>query len=83
MEMQKNSELAVINTTKSSDCNSMCRRFYTVNEIAHYLGISNSTVRKWIRSAKIPFSRLNGGIRFDIQVIEQWAKKNSEKAING
>ena len=52
------------------------KRLFTVNEIATYLGFSVSTIRKWIRTGQIPFCRVNGGIRFDIQEVEKWVTKN-------
>lgn len=54
----------------------MERRFYAVDEIAVYLGVSGSAIRKWIRTGQIPFYRLNGAIRFDIQAIEKWTDKS-------
>ena len=35
-----------------------------------YLGVSPNTVRKWIRSGRIPFVKINGAIRFDEAKIE-------------
>ena len=52
------------------------KRFYTVDEIAIYLGFSASAIRKWIRLGGIPFCRINGGIRFDLRDIDKWTHKN-------
>ena len=54
---------------------SMERRYISVSETAVYLGLSIGAIRKWIRMRSIPFCRLNGAIRFDIQEIERWAHK--------
>jgi excisionase family DNA binding protein len=54
----------------------MNKRYYRVEEVADYLGFSVSGIRKWVRSGRIPFTRLNGGIRFDMQEIEKWASRN-------
>ena len=54
----------------------MEKRFYTVEDIAIYLGFSVSAIRKWIRQGGIPFWRINGGIRFDLQEIDKWTHKN-------
>jgi len=54
----------------------MEKRFYTVEEIAIYLGFSVSGIRKWIRLGSIPFCKINGGIRLDIQEINKWTHKN-------
>lgn len=56
----------------------MERRWFSVAEIAEYLGVSPNTIRKWIRTGKIPFCRLNGAIRFDINEIEQWTAKKKK-----
>ncbi len=57
----------------------MDKRFYNTKEIAAYLGFSISAIRKWIRTGQIPFCRINGGIRFDIQIIDKWASNNLPK----
>lgn len=58
----------------------MRRRFLSVNEVAEYLGLSQSAIRKWIRTGQIPFSRINGAIRFDIQKINEWTASRRVKA---
>jgi len=55
----------------------MNKRFYTVSEIAEYLGLSVSTVRKWIRTGQIPYCRMNSAIRFDIKKIDEWTENNN------
>ncbi len=57
----------------------MEKRFYTVSEIAEYLGFSVSAIRKWVRLGNIPFCHINGGIRFDIKEIEKWVQKNTQR----
>lgn len=51
------------------------KRFFNVPELANYLGFSTSAIRKWVRRGKIPFNKVNGGIRFDIERIEQWLER--------
>ena len=50
------------------------KRYYSVNEIAQYLGVSSAGIRKWIRCDCIPFIKINGAIRFDIEKISKWIK---------
>ena len=57
------------------------KRFLSVSEVADYLGFSVSAIRKWVRLGMIPFNKLNGGVRFDIEKIDQWAR-NTEHASN-
>ena len=53
------------------------KRFLNVPEVATYLGFSKSAIRKWIRQGTIPFNKVNGGIRFDMERINQWLQKHS------
>ena len=50
----------------------MEKRFLNVKEISEYLGFSDSAIRKWIRTGRIPFQKINGGIRFDIHAVDKW-----------
>ena len=52
------------------------KRFLSVPEVARYLGFSTSAIRKWVRLGLIPFCKVNGGIRFDIERINKWTEKN-------
>ena len=58
----------------------MEKRFYTVDEIAIYLGFSVSAIRKWVRLGTIPFSKINGGIRFNVEEIDVWIKKINKRS---
>jgi len=66
-------------TLKRGGAMSIEKRFLDVPEVATYLGFSNSAIRKWIRRGTIPFSKLNGGIRFDIERINQWASRHDTR----
>ena len=57
----------------------MEKRYLNVSEVSVYLGFSRSAIRKWVRRGTIPFHKFNGGIRFDIQRINQWADKQINK----
>ncbi len=54
------------------------RRFLKVPEVATYLGFSVSAIRKWVRRGQIPFCKVNGGIRFDINRINKWTEQNAQ-----
>ena len=60
----------------------MVKRFLNVNEIAEYLTLSRSAIRKWIRTGQIPVVRLNGAIRFDIDEINRWVSRKRQTASN-
>jgi excisionase family DNA binding protein len=44
----------------------------TVAELAQFLSVSVSTVRKWCAEEKIPHGRLAGSIRFDRDQLQEW-----------
>ena len=54
----------------------IAKEFLTVRETAHYLGFSESAIRKWVRLGTIPFCRINSSIRFEIKTIDKWTQKN-------
>ena len=51
------------------------KRFLRVPEVATYLGLSTGAIRKWVRLGTIPFRKINGAIRFDIEAIDQWVER--------
>ena len=53
------------------------KRFLNVPEVANYLGFSVGAIRKWVRRGTIPFNKVNGGIRFDLERINQWLLKET------
>jgi len=55
----------------------MQKRLLNVPEVAVYLGFSVSAIRKWVRRGSIPFNKVNGGIRFDIERINQWLQRET------
>jgi excisionase family DNA binding protein len=55
----------------------MDRRFLTSREVAEYLGLSEPTIRAWVRMGKIPCYRLGRAVRFDLRQIETWVKKKA------
>jgi excisionase family DNA binding protein len=64
-----------MNTEQMNIKKAIERRFYSVDEISRYLGVSSAGVRKWIRCECIPFHKINGSVRFDIQEIDRWARE--------
>ena len=59
----------------------MQKRYYTAQEIADYLSFSIGAIRKYIRNGTIPFVRINGGIRFDIEQIDRWIAKGQRNHV--
>ena len=54
----------------------MKKRYYKIGDTATYINFSVNTIRKWVRTGQIPYCRMNGGIRFDIQKIDKWIRCN-------
>jgi excisionase family DNA binding protein len=48
-------------------------------EIAEKLGVSESTIERWMKSRKIPYIKLNGIIRFDEEKINNWIRMKEVK----
>jgi excisionase family DNA binding protein len=46
---------------------------WTVRRTAHYLSVSETTVRAWQQAHLIPFFKVGGSIRFVPEEIRQWA----------
>jgi len=54
----------------------------TTQELAAWLNIKPSTLRKWVCHKKIPFLKIGGSVRFRKMDIEQWlnlSRSSSEK----
>jgi excisionase family DNA binding protein len=46
--------------------------YFTLKEIAKYLGYADKTIRKWILNKEIPFHKIHNTIRFRLSEIEKW-----------
>lgn len=44
----------------------------TVKDVSTFLVVSKSTVYEWVELGKIPHSKVNGCIRFDMDDVKQW-----------
>ena len=50
----------------------MERKLYSIEEIAIYLNVSISFIRKLVRTKDIPVYRVGNRLRFDKKEIESW-----------
>jgi excisionase family DNA binding protein len=48
--------------------------FVTIKDISKYLKVKESTLYSWVHNGLIPFYKLNGLLRFDMDEIEIWIK---------
>ena len=52
------------------------KRMLTVKELAVYLCVSESTVRKMVRESRIPFTKILSKILFNKSIIDSWLVDN-------
>ncbi|MFA6236237.1 MAG: helix-turn-helix domain-containing protein [Bacteriovorax sp.] len=49
-------------------------RWLSVQEIAHYLGISKETIYRWLDSKKIPAHKIGKQWKFKTVEVDQWIR---------
>ena len=47
-------------------------RWYSLDEISKYLGVSKDTIRAWIKKETIPFHKLGRQYKFRISEVDAW-----------
>ena len=55
---------------------------FNVKDLAKYLSISESTIRKLVREKKIPHFRIFSKILFDKETIDKWLSNNEKENYN-
>ena len=56
--------------------------FITIRDISKYLKVKESTLYSWVHNGSIPFYKLNGLLRFDMDEIETWVKASKPMSCN-
>lgn len=46
----------------------------TIPDVAEHFGVSEKTVRRWIKHTDIPHRRIRGTIRFNLDEVDEWSK---------
>ena len=59
------------------------QRLLTVRQAAEYLGLKATTLYDWVARRKIPFVKLNGALRFDLQDMERLIESEKRPAYDG
>ena len=61
----------------------MNKRFITERELSHMIGIAIPTLQTW-RSRKqgIPFAKIGGAVRYDINKVNAWIEQKSYNCSN-
>ena len=50
---------------------------FTPLEIAEFLRVAKTTIYDWVYKKKIPYYKIGGAVRFDMDEIYEWVKKAS------
>jgi excisionase family DNA binding protein len=53
------------------------KNLLTAQQVADYLGVKLSTIRKWCHYGFIPKVKLGGAVRFDPDALDAWIEKRS------
>jgi excisionase family DNA binding protein len=51
-------------------------RLATIKDVSLFLCVKESTLYSWVHNGSIPFHKLNGLVRFDMDEIEAWIKSS-------
>jgi excisionase family DNA binding protein len=55
-------------------------RLFTVQEAAHYLAVSTSTLYGWAWQRRISFVKVGRALRFDVRDLDRFVEQNREAA---
>ena len=53
--------------------------FVTIKELSKFIKIKESTLYSWVHHGLIPFHKLNGLVRFDMEEIESWVRASRKE----
>lgn len=51
------------------------KAYWTIEELAAYLGFAKSTIYKWTSKRQIPYTKKGGTVRFHIERTKAWWDK--------
>lgn len=54
----------------------------SVKELSTFLHVKESTLYSWVHDGSIPFYKLNGLLRFDMEEIQQWVKDSKPTTLS-
>jgi excisionase family DNA binding protein len=52
----------------------VCKRWLSTREAADYLSISPGALRVLVHRRRIPVSRVNGRLKFDVRGLDEWVQ---------
>jgi len=57
-------------------------RLLTIHEARAILGVSETTMRQFVRFGRVPFLKVGALLRFDPEALERWIAEEQEAARN-
>lgn len=48
----------------------------TIKDVSEFLQVKESTLYSWVSTKRIPFLKVNGLVRFDMEEIKGWLQKS-------
>ena len=54
------------------------QRWYSLGEIAEYLGVSKDTVHRWIRNKEMPAHKIGRLWKFKVMEIDEWVRNQQD-----
>lgn len=62
---------------KHTPTDASTRRFLSVQEVAHYTGLSVHTLYAMVSQRRIPFVKMGRLTKFDLRLLDEWIAKNT------
>ena len=56
------------------------QRWYSLDEIAKYLGVSKDTVHRWIRNKAMPAHKIGRLWKFKVIEVDKWVRNQQDYA---
>lgn len=57
-----------------SSCKTIDPAQASIQDVAEHFGVSERTVRRWIRNTDIPHRRIERTVRFNLEEVDAWAR---------
>ena len=57
------------------------KRWIAIKELSDYIGFKPSTIYNWVCHNQIPYDKIHGRLRFELEKIDNWIRENSGKNI--
>ena len=57
-------------------------RLATIKEVSSFLHVKASTLYSWVHNGSIPFRKLNGLVRFDLDEVEAWVQSSKPASVS-